>query len=49
MQAVGGNIFLTTAFFYGFNITIESINYMFLKGLIVYERELGNLVWPLQN
>ena len=49
MQAVEGNIFLTTAFFSGFNITIESFNYLFLNGLIVYERGRGNLVWPLQN
>ena len=49
MQAVVRKYFPYYRFFCGFTITTESINYMFLSGLIVYERGLGNLVWPLQN
>ena len=49
MQAVVRKYFPYYRFFCGFTITTESINYMFLNGLIVYERGPGNLVWPLQN
>jgi len=48
MQAVVRKYFPYYRFFGIFTITIESINYMFLKGLIVYEWGAGDLVWPLQ-
>ena len=43
MQAVVRKYFPYYRFFCGFTITTESINYIFLNDLIVYER--GRVIW----